>query len=717
MRSALKRAVVTLGAGLLVSSVAALPASAETAALSGTITASDTGTPLAGCVTVYDLDYSWVDEQCTDSGQWSVTTTQSGVAYKLWVRPNDPSYKAEWAVDATSFETAAEVAAPASVSVSLESYGEPSLTGTITSDATGDPVEGCIAAYRADTIEYGGSTCTGDATGTPGHWTLYGLETGVAYNVSVGSWDGLHVDEWAHDALTPEDSADIVVPAVVDTGLTLGGRIEGTLLDANGSPKVWEPVTVESVDGTIVRTPWTDESGVWRDLVRPGDYVVSFQGTRTTQYAVGASSREDATVFTVRGGETVDASDRLLPSAYVSGVVTSEVDGAPVAGACVRIIQYPVGETVESVGEACTDETGTYLVEVWEGGKYVARVDDPKGRFAYEYTGGATTPDAATPLDIRVGAPTPFDASLARGATISGVAVDGKTDAPIDGACPAPYVGHEGRYAQGAITQCSQADGRWSVSGLPAGAYALHLATGQATPYMAGTWTFKADSQATADLVDVSAGQDLVIRNVKLAPGGVLTGRILNESGAPVHGAWVDAMGRFPGRAGPGEGLYTAQTDGHGYYTITGLPAGTYTPLVYADSTQRLAPEWSGDADQPSRAAPVTVKAGKTSNMDAEMGPAARINGAVLRANGVPDDLEYWLGDVYTADGALVANFDAFFDGDYATGPLPGGELTLRLTSYDGQRVVWYDAASSAADATPVSISRGESKQVDIHLP
>jgi hypothetical protein len=718
MRSALKRAVVTLGAALLVSSVATAPASAEPAALSGTITAAETGAPLAGCVALYDLQYNQVDSQCTDaSGQWSVATTQSGVAYKVQFQPNDPSYKGEWAVDAASFETAAEIAAPAVVPGALVSYGDPSLTGTITSDATGEPIEGCVGVYRADTFGYGGSTCTGDATGIPGHWSLYGLEQGVAYNVSVGSWDGLHVDEWANDALTPEESADIVVPAVVDTGLTLGGWIEGKLADANGTPKVWEPVTVESTDGRTVRTPWTDESGVWRDLVRPGDYIVSFAGTQTTQYAVGALSREDAKVFGVRAGETVDASDRLIPTASVRGTITSDVDGSPVAGVCVHVLSYPVVDRPEPRGQACTDEAGAYAVQLSDPGKFIARVDDPQGRFAFEYTGGATTPEGAVPVEVVAGAPATFNASIGRGAAISGAAVDGKTDAPIEGACPSPYVGNDGGYAEGAVTECSGSDGRWTIKGLPAGSYALHLATGDKTPYVAGAWAFKATSQATADLVSVTAGKDVAIRNVKLAPGGVLTGRVLNQFGEPVQGVWVDALGNFPGRAGLGEGIYTAKTDGHGYYTVVGLPTGSYTPLVYARSDQNLAPEWSGDADQPSQATAITIKEGKTSTMDVEMGPAARLNGKILKPNGIPDDLEYWRGDVFTADGSLIGNFSAFFDGDYLSGPLPGGELTLRLTNYDGDRVVWYDAATSAADATPVSISRGEQKEVDIHLP
>lgn len=715
MRSALRRAAATLGTGLLVMSVATVPAFAEPATLSGIVTAADTGLPVSACVNVYDTQYNWIESQCTDeSGRWVTTSTESGAVYKVEIASNDQGYKSEWAVDTDMYEMATEYIAPATVPGVLAAYGTPSLSGTITSDVTGEPLDGCVTAYRAETAEWAGFACSG--SGAAGQWKLYDLEQGAAYRVEVGAWDGVHIGEWAQDATSFDEAVDIVVPAVVDTGLKAGARITGTLLGTDGSARVDEPVRVDSADGTNASSDtWTGQDGTWSVSVAPGDYVVSFNGTQTTQYAVGALSREDATVFSVAAGETADASDRLLPAASVQGVITSAVDGSPVGGACVRVIEYPVRDTPESVAEACTDETGAYSARLSNSGQFIARVEDPQGRFAFEYTGDAATPEAAAPIEVLAGTPTTFDAALGLGASISGLAVDGKTDVPIDGACPSPYVGNDGGYAQGAVTECSGTDGRWTVKGLPAGGYALHLSTGDKTPYVAGTWAFKATSQATAELVDVRAGQELAVRNVKLAPGGVLTGRVTDQFGRPASGVWVDALGTFPGRAGPGEGLFTDSTDGNGYYRIVGLPAGEYTPLAYSEYF--YAPEWSGDADQPSEATPITVKAGKTTTMDVEVGPAGSLEGEILLSGGQEDTGEYWLGQVFTEDGTHIADFDSYFSGSYQTRPLPGGEFTIRLQTYHGDKVAWYDSATTAADARRVPLQRGEHKQVDIHLP
>lgn len=56
-------------------------------------------------------------------------------------------------------------------------HAEPAaISGTITSQATGAPLEGCVEAYTAETWDWAGFTCT-DGSGT-GTWAVDGLDLG-----------------------------------------------------------------------------------------------------------------------------------------------------------------------------------------------------------------------------------------------------------------------------------------------------------------------------------------------------------------------------------------------------------------------------------------------------------------------------------------------------------------------------------------------------------
>jgi hypothetical protein len=593
---------------------------------------------------------------------------------------------------------------------SAPAQAEPAgLSGTVTAADTGQPVQACVTVYDLS-YSWVDNACTDDA----GHWSVASTQAGVAYKVEVNTSDGSHVGEWANDARWFENAQEFVAPAIVDVSLTLGGTLAGTLTRADGSQD-YASVGIDSTSGGGTAAYLSTWDGTWSALVPPGDYVVWFQDGAARQYAYGSDTLEGAATLHVEAGQTTVVDDTMLGAGKVSGTITSDVDGAPIAGACVEVKPYPIDPGSWGGGYGCTDESGNYSIALSAAGTYTTLVTDPEGRFGAEYNGNTLVAADAVPFTVSHGATTTVDASLAKASSITGLAVDGKTGEPIAGACPTAFVGHDGDYAAGQVAACSGSDGRWTLRGLGKGDYALHLNTGSGTSYMAGTWAFKADSQATADLISVGPGDDKAIRDVKLAPGGMLSGRITDQFGNPVEGAWVAADGKYPGRAGPGEGEYVARTDADGRYTIVGLAAGDYKPLVYADFWGDLAPEWSGDADTPSAATPITVKATKTSTFDAQLGTAARLTGTVVAPDGSAAT-EGWHGFIIAADGTPIGDFDVW-GGDFTSTALPGGEFKIRLENPNSGQVVWYDSASSSVDATVVSLARGEQKQITIHAP
>ena len=603
----------------------------------------------------------------------------------------------------------------ASAVLAAPAQAEPaSLTGTITAEDTGAPVAGCVSVYGAHDWSWLGGTCADET----GQWTVEGLEAGVDYKVEVEVWDGFHLSEWADGAESYDDATVYTAPARVDMSLAVGGRLEGTLLRADGSPAEWSGVTVTTSDGsTDVGNAWTDETGTWSALVPPGDYLVRFDAWPTTQWAVGAETVEQADVVAVEAETVTRVDDQLLAGGRVAGTVVSDGSGEPVEGACVTVVKPAVHDDfVEWAGEGCTGADGTYSVDISAPGSYTAEIYDPQGRYAGEFHGNTLVRADASTFDVVRAGTAVVDASLAPGAVVTGRAVDGKTGLPIVGACPAAYRGSAGGYATWQAAECSGADGTFSVRGLPAGAFALRVDVPEGPSPYAGTWAFRADSQADADLVTLATGEQKAIRNVKLAPGGTVEGRITDQFGRPVAGAWVDLSGRYPGRAGPGEGRWTAQTDDDGRYVVQGVPAGEYTPFVYGNFWGDLAPEWSGDATSRAEAQPISVKALKTTGFDAELGPAARVSGLVLEASGDPTS-SYWVGLIFTTSGDYIGDFDVYDGNTFTSSALPAGDFVLALEDPETGERHWYDGADSRDAATVVSLGEGEQRDLTVHLP
>ena len=593
---------------------------------------------------------------------------------------------------------------------------EVSLQGTITDARTGDPIDGCVNVYVADSHDYAASTCSGSEAGTTGTWSVYGLPEGVGYKVEVTSYDGVHLGRWARDASDFDRADTVTTPATVDVALPTGSILSGTLRGADGQPVDNGYVYVDSTDGSSSTYVPIELDGTWRSVVAPGDYVVQLSSGSATQWAVGASTREEATVFTVAAGETVDASDQLLAAASVTGTVTSSANGAPVAGACVDIIRVPVIDWPETVGQGCTDASGHYTADLYGGGgTFTARISDPEGRFVQEYYDNRSTLDAADTFTVTRGTPSVVDAALAPGATITGLAVDAKLGTPLQGACPDAYVGHAGAQVEGQVATCSDASGRWSIAGLPAGSYAVHLGMGNG-PYPSGdVWAFKAHTQAAADLVAVKAGATKAIRNVKIDPPVTISGRITDPFGNPVEGATVNPRGQLMDRSG--ECFDCATTDKDGRYTVGPIAAGTYRPVVYTSySGPQWAPEWSGGSTTYEGATPISLKPGKSASFSAQLAAASTIEAELVAHDGSPVDGS-WTGYVESPTGVHLGDFD-ISDG-HASNPvtLPAGAFIVRVENAETGQQVWYDGASTAAGATQVVLAEGERRTLTIHLP
>jgi protocatechuate 3,4-dioxygenase beta subunit len=261
--------------------------------------------------------------------------------------------------------------------------------------------------------------------------------------------------------------------------------------------------------------------------------------------------------------------------------------------------------------------------------------------------------------------------------------------------------------------------GRFELTQVPAGAYTLSAARagyltiqyGQLRPREAGR-TF-----------DIRNGD--VLEGVELAMyrGGVLSGRVLDESGDPAAGVRVEAIeSRYiRGRRVPVAAKYVFATNDAGEYRLSGLDPGSYQ--IRASTTD----VWESDDGKATYVHAVTWYPGVTtgdrpesvnvaivqevSGLDLKLipGRAAKIAGVLLDAGGQPMAGQQVNLDVISRGigGALVS---AGYGGTAKTDAQGRFEVTkLAPGEYNA-----YGGSPSDRVAVPVTVNDGETKQITL---
>lgn len=158
----------------------------------------------------------------------------------------------------------------------------------------------------------------------------------------------------------------------------------------------------------------------------------------------------------------------------------------------------------------------------------------------------------------------------------------------------------------------------------------------------------------------------------------------------------------------------TAKTDADGRYIVRGVPEGTYRPVVPCPSNGcDFLTEWSGDASRVEDATSIEVRETKATTFNAGLTAAAHIVTHVVNADGTPSDA-WWGVALYDSAGQEV-------DGSCCSVPLKSGNLAAgdyKVKAFDlwTYEEYWF-GGTSMADATPVTVEAGESRDVTIVLP
>lgn len=514
-----------------------------------------------------------------------------------------------------------------------------------------------------------------------------------AWMDSIGIWGGALTDENGYYEITTLDSGEYKVsakimmetfpfflvkfydnkdhyseadPVLVDNGketpnidfqfdynLPTGG-IAGTITDANGSPLkgiyifAWRNSEGDSFYSnyrgfrSLVKT---DENGKYEiKNLSAGEYVVS--ATRAewwnfeTIYYDGVSLFKDATPVPVADTTTTGIDfvfGQVADLGAISGNVTSDEDGTPVANAFVQAMWVGSHAGHGSMRFrpslfAWTDANGDYKIDMLQEGKYIVLVH----QYGYtEFYDDTKDIEQATEVEVQAGTETTgidfgVPAIPDTGSMVSGIVTNDSTGDPVEGAIVTLFPVSDsprGNAFRGKFTlfdfyaTVSDTNGKYMIAGIPAGKY---IAVCWAQKFIVEFFDDKL-TPWDADQLDLDGSNEKNDVDFALTPGwrfpgenivpGMISGQVTDNENRHIAGAYVSLIDKnYQVRA-------TEMTGADGSYTLAGIPEGDYYIKV---DRMPYSTAYYGNTTELDNATPVSMgEAGNFSvnNVDVELIP------------------------------------------------------------------------------------------------
>ena len=418
----------------------------------------------------------------------------------------------------------------------------------------------------------------------------YVLENLVPGNFVVHARAQGYVEEF-YDNVTKLAEASIVTVAEndsvpgIDFQLEKGGSISGLVTDkASGNPLKGAHVVAHLiVNPNRKYQAYTGDDGTFEiEGLSSGSYAVKAnQAGYVAEFYNGVQKPEDITPVNVTAPDvTPDINFSLQMTNALTGVVTNEQDGIPVAGAVVAVhalLTEKPGEVKSFQYKTRTNEQGEFAMQL-KAGFYL--VYTRAKEFVPEWYKDAEKPVEGTPVQIFADQHTAIEIALSPYGSMSGTVIDEGSGLPISGARVRAF--YEGRIkAEGrSFSVITGTDGTYSFDAIPPGDY---MVAAQADSYLVEFWQ-EADSVGSATVVTVESGKVNEQKDFTLVAGGHIGGIVLDAAdNTPVEKAIV-AVIQVDGRV-----KKSVKTNENGEYTVKGLPAGSYKAAAVKKGYER---EW-----------------------------------------------------------------------------------------------------------------------------
>jgi hypothetical protein len=283
--------------------------------------------------------------------------------------------------------------------------------------------------------------------------------------------------------------------------------------------------------------------------------------------------------------------------------------------------------------------------------------------------------------------------------SIAGTVTDAGTTEPVEGLEVCAYALAEEELEEWFCEE-TNASGEYLIAGLEAGEYGVEF-WGRPLNYVSQYFDGKSNWWEW-DPVLVGSGTVTGI-DAEMVEGGRVEGTVDRVvGGTPVEGAWACAWEILGEQFGG-----CAETDSSGVYTLEGMAAGEYEIEFWAEEQNLLRQFYDHKANW-WEADPVSVSLGATTpEIDADLLPAAKIEGTVRRASSGAPLLEVevcaWGIDVEWIRCAFPSS-----DGHYAIGGLPPAGYKVEFWPYEeGLPVQYWDHKASWEAADVLSLSGG----------
>ena len=470
-----------------------------TASISGVVTDSATGEPLAGVsVSAYSEDAPHNSNQSTDeTGAFRFDLLPAGTYYLGFSTFGYLHSDQEIHVvdDQSATTNQALVATNASISGHVKTQN-------------GAPAAGIYVDAHSS-----GGNIGGAVTDDNGDYVISDIGA-VAYTLTVGG-PGTPFNQ-KERVVTPPANGNVVANFTLTLRTTgsLGGIVYGP-----GGTNYTEPVCVtlysskskKPVAEVVTYGPeYGDGTYAFADL-KPGRYTVEFEdcdddpATKFDNvYLGGAKTYKDATFVTVVAGEDSWGNDHTLTYKAANSTISGRIvksNGAPIVGLAV----HANGGTLGS-GQAVTDANGNYTISSLFSGRYTVSAGG---------TGTAYVLKEKSVTVIENGGAT-ANLSLVKRTTgsISGVITAATTGSPVKGTC---VIAYKASREEAVAIRFTRTDGSYTLDGLAPGKYKIkvvdcdHSAPRYATEFYGGVSKWKNATQIT-----VVAGGDFVGGNVSL---------------------------------------------------------------------------------------------------------------------------------------------------------------------------------------------------------
>ena len=582
-----------------------------------------------------------------------------------------------------------------------------SIAGTVLTANPGDPIAGVdVWANSYDGEGQGGGT----RTDADGNYEITGLAPGD-YRVRaqkheaglVGEWYD-NTTDWGLAARVPVTAGEVTLG--IDFDLAGGGTISGTVYMSDGTtPLAGAEVWAEQYDccgeggGAL-----TAADGTYTiNGLAPLDYRVRAQKQGYTfEYYLSTTSHDLSTPVTVvEGVDQPNIDFTLDPAGTISGIVTDQSTGEPIANANVWADDFDG----EGGGNGTrTKSDGTYVIDSLPTGTY--RVAAEKDGYVREYWQDTPGHDSSTPVVVTAGSEAGgIDFTLEVGGSISGVVTDQATGQPI--ANVDVWADTYDCCGGGGGTR-SRPDGTYTIDGLATGSYRVRA---QKPGYAIEYWE-ETPYHDTSTPVMVTVPGDTGGIDFTLGPGGSISGIVTDQgTGQPVADAdvWAD----YP-EGGGGNGT---RSRADGTFTIPSLAPGSY--VVGANKQGYVHEFWQETRNYESSTL-VTVTAGSDSGgitFTLEIGGS--ISGLVTdQATGQPiADVDVWVDNLVEGEGGGNGTRSRS-DGTYTIEGLASSTYHV-IAEKDGYvREHWQETlvyvSSSAVTVTPPSHTTGIDFTLDL---